>query len=97
MKIRFLSPANIELNEAIDYYDHQLPGLGFRFLQEVSSSIERIKIMPEAWTKIGIHTRRCIIKGFPYAVLFVKEENTCIVTAIAHLHRNPEHFKKRIF
>lgn len=34
MKVRFVSPANIELDEAVRYYDHQLPGLGFRFYQE---------------------------------------------------------------
>lgn len=34
MKVRFLSPANNELDEAVKYYDHQLPGLGFRFFQE---------------------------------------------------------------
>ena len=34
MKVRFVSPANIEFDEAVMYYDHQLPGLGFRFFQE---------------------------------------------------------------
>jgi len=55
LKIRFVSPATIELDEAVKYYNHQLPGLGFRFYQEVDAAIERIRLMPEAWTKIGIH------------------------------------------
>ena len=96
MKIRFVSSANIELDEAVRYYDHQLPGLGFRFYQEVDAAIERIKLMPEAWTKIGQHTRRCILKGFPYALLYVLEENTVLITAVAHLRRAPEHYKDRI-
>jgi hypothetical protein len=33
LKVRFISPANIELDEAIRYYDHQLPGPGFRYFQ----------------------------------------------------------------
>jgi hypothetical protein len=68
LKIRFVSPANIEFNEAVRYYDHQLPGLGFRFFQEVDAAIERIRFMPEAWTKMGNRTRSCILKGFPYAL-----------------------------
>ena len=96
MKVRFLSPANKELAEVIDYYDHQLPGLGFRMFQEVSSSIERIILMPDAWMKIGEYTRRCLLKGFPYAIYFVKEQKEIIITAIANLHRNPEHYKNRI-
>ena len=42
MKVRFFSPANIELDEAVRYCDHQLPGLGFRFFQEVEAAIDRI-------------------------------------------------------
>jgi hypothetical protein len=91
------------LDEAVRYYDHQLPGLGFRFyqevdaaIQEVDAAIERIKLMPEAWTKIGKHTRRCILKGFPYGLLYAIEIDDILITAVAHLHRDPEHYRDRI-
>ena len=74
MKIRFLSPANIEMDEAVRYYDYQMPGLGLRFFQQVDAAVERIKLMPEAWTRIGIRTRRCLVKGFPYALLYMADE-----------------------
>ena len=96
MKIRFISPASIELDEAIKYYNHQLPGLGFRFFQEVSSSIDRIKLIPETWTIISENTRRCILKGFPYAIFYVQEKEDILITAVANLHRNPEHYISRI-
>ena len=96
MKVRFISAVNIELDEAIKYYDYQLPGLGFRFFQEISSAVERIKIIPHGWSKINGNTRRCIIKGFPYALFYVLEKEEILVTAVANLHRNPEHYKDRI-
>ncbi len=96
MNVRLISPANIELEEAVRYYDYQLPGLGFRFFQEVAAAIERIRLMPEAWTRIGQRTRRCMLKGFPYALLYVIESDEVIITALAHLHRNPEHYRERI-
>ena len=96
MKVRFLSPASSELDEAIRYYDHQLAGLGFRFFQEVTAAIDRVKLMPEAWTKIGEQTRRCLIKGFPYALHYIAEQDEILITAVAHLHRNPEHYENRI-
>ena len=96
MKVRFISPAHNELDEAIRYYDHQMPGLGFRFYQEVDAAIERISLMPEAWIKIGERTRRCILKGFPYALLYVIEPSEILITAVANLHRDPEHYKDRI-
>ena len=51
MRVRFIAPANIELDEALRYYDYQLTGLGFRFFQEVDAAIERIRFMLEAGRK----------------------------------------------
>lgn len=96
MNCKFLYPAEIELDEAIKYYNYQLPGLGYRFYQEISSAIERIKIMPEAWTKLGNRTRRYLLKGFPYSLLYVFDEKEILVTAIAHHHRNPKQFIDRL-
>lgn len=96
MKARFISPASLELDEAVKYYDHQLPGLGYRFFQEIAASIERILLMPEAWPKVGKQTRRCILKGFPYALLYVREEGEILITAVAHLHRDPKSYRDRI-
>jgi len=84
LKVRLISPANLELDEAVRYYDLQLPGLGFRFFQEISAAIERIRLMPEAWTKVGERTRRCILKGFPYALLYVMETDETLMTACRH-------------
>jgi len=98
MKVRYVYSVEIELDEAIEYYNYQLPGLGMEFYKEVSNAIERIIHFPSAWTKIGRFTRRCLIKRFPYAILFSfdKNENEIIVLAIANLHRNPIHYKDRI-
>jgi toxin ParE1/3/4 len=96
LKVRFIFPANNELYEAVRYYDYQLPGLGFRFFQEVGAEIDRIRFMPEAWTKIGERTRRCILKGFPYALLYIIEPSEILITAVGNLHRDPEHYKDRI-
>ncbi len=96
MKVRLVSPANHELDEAIRYYEHLNPGLGTRFFKEVAATIDRIIYMPDAWTKIDKQTRRCILKGFPYALLYIIEPTEIIITAVANLHRDPDHYKDRI-
>jgi hypothetical protein len=93
---RFIAPASLELDEAVMYYEHQLPGLGYRFFKETSASIDRILFMPEAWPKVGERTRRCMLKGFPYALFYVKEKTEILVTAVAHLHRDTKHYRDRI-
>jgi hypothetical protein len=96
LNARFITPASLELDEAVTYYEHQLPGLGYRFYKEISVSIERILFMPEAWPKVGGVTRRCMLKSFPYALLFVQEQKEILITAVSHLHRDPKHYRDRI-
>ena len=96
MKVRFIAPASLELDEAVRYYDHQLPGLGYRFFQETAAAIERILFMPDAWLKVGERTRRCMLKGFPYALLYVHEQKEILIAAVAHLHRDPKYYRDRI-
>jgi len=43
VKIQVLAPAQEELDEAHDYYEEQLPGLGDEFLKEILSAFNRIK------------------------------------------------------
>ena len=50
MKIAFLSAAQSEFDDAIDYYDEQRPELGLEFAEEVEQALERISNYPEAWS-----------------------------------------------
>ena len=47
MDIRFLDIAQRELDEAVEYYNAESPGLGDQFLLEVLSTLERIRHMLE--------------------------------------------------
>jgi hypothetical protein len=49
MRIRFLEIAEIELDEAVRFYNHELPGLGNEFLIEITQTLDRIARFPEAW------------------------------------------------
>lgn len=49
MKISFLSPAETEYDESYHYYESQQQGLGEQFATEVEKTINRIKLLPNAW------------------------------------------------
>jgi hypothetical protein len=51
MRIRFLEIAQIELDDAIEYYNYEVPGLGDAFLTEVLNTLDRIGKYPEAWQR----------------------------------------------
>ncbi len=96
MNILLLPPADRELEEAIAYYNDQLAGLGEKFYYSFLDSTDYISLSPEAWRKIGKHTRRINIKRFPYLVLYVFTGEEILITCIAHQHRNPEYYTRRV-
>jgi mRNA-degrading endonuclease RelE of RelBE toxin-antitoxin system len=96
MDIKFLEIAEIELDEAIEFYNHQLTGLGNQFLTEVLDTIERISVFPNAWHLCSPNTRQCRMKRFPYKVIYQVLNDEILVVAIAHLHREPNYWKNRI-
>ena len=50
MKARFLSTADLELKEAVEFYESARAGLGGEFLAEVEATTHLIESFPLAWT-----------------------------------------------
>lgn len=96
MDVVFLDLALMEADEAIDYYEDQMPDLGKSFHDELFSSIDIILQHPKAWTKVGDRTRRCILKRFPYFIFYIDEPEQITITAVGHQHRDPEYFSNRV-
>ena len=96
LEVEFLDLAKNELDDAFEYYEYQQDNLGYRFVQEVHNTLIRIKAYPFAWTQNSVHTRRCLVKSFPYGVIYQKRENLILVVAIANLHKEPNYWVKRI-
>jgi plasmid stabilization system protein ParE len=96
MKRDFLEIAQLELDEAIEYYKHEALGLGDAFLTEVLNALDRIGEFPDAWHPCSERTRRCQTRRFPYGIIYQIRNNEILVVAIANLHRKPDYWKDRI-
>ena len=95
MKVRFLEPAQQELDETISYYNAERVGLGEVFLLEVLSALERIRQYPKAWHPLTENTRRCRLKRFPYGLIYEADEAQVHIIAVANLHRRPDFWHNR--
>lgn len=95
MKIKFLEIAQIELDDAVNYFNYEVPGLGNVFLAEVISVLDRIGDFPEAWHPCSKRTRRCQTRIFSYGIIYQIRENEILVVAVANLHRKPGYWKNR--
>jgi hypothetical protein len=65
MRIRFLDIAQIELDQAIEYYNNESPGLGDKFLTEILKVINRIGEFPEAWHRLGRRRPVLVFRAMP--------------------------------
>jgi plasmid stabilization system protein ParE len=96
MKIRFLEIAQLEFDDAIEYYNSEAAGLGDAFLTEVLNALDRIGEFPQAWHPCSKRTRRCQTRRFPNGIIYQTREREILIVAISNLHRYPENWRNRI-
>lgn len=92
MNISFSDIAKIELDDTFEYYENEQINLGYRFINEIENAIERIKFYPKGWHPMSKNTRRCLVKNFPYGIIYQIREDSILIIAIANLHRKPNYW-----
>lgn len=95
MKARFLSTAELELKEAMEFYETAREGLGAEFLAEVEETVILIEAHPLAWTSLSPRTRRCRTHRFPYGLFYQVRSGEILIVSVMDLRRDPkrwEHF-----
>ncbi|MFN3651697.1 MAG: type II toxin-antitoxin system RelE/ParE family toxin [Armatimonadota bacterium] len=96
VSVRFLSAAREDLREAVSYYNRQRAGLGAELRDEVRIATRRIATHPEAWQPLSRDIRRFLLRRFPYGVIYSLHGGEVVILAIAHLHREPDHWRNRL-
>ncbi len=90
------SEAELELWQAVDYYETKYVGLGLDLEQEVSRSLVDIQEAPDRWPA-KIHGARCrLLHRFPYAIYYLELQDVIWVVAVAHTRRKPYYWRNRI-
>ncbi|HJX10027.1 MAG TPA: type II toxin-antitoxin system RelE/ParE family toxin [Candidatus Binatia bacterium] len=96
MNVRFLTPAQRELEDAVAWYNRQAAGLGQELLDELDRAVRRAVAFPVAYPEIESGIRRCRLARFPYGLIYGVDGETLVVVAVAHLHRRPRYWIGRI-
>ena len=95
MKSAFHPEAREEFLAAIDLYNQVEPGLGLDFAGEINAAVELIEAFPNAWMLVDFEIRRCLVRRFPYALLYAVEKDCAMIYAVMHVHRDPDYWKSR--
>jgi len=81
--------ARLQIAEAIDWYDSQIPGRGDDFLRSFEGTIESICRNPYQYQVLRGDLRRAVLRRFPYLIIYAVAGDEVIVLRCVHAHRDP--------
>jgi plasmid stabilization system protein ParE len=89
--------AQVDLEEAVLWYEEQRPGLGEVLSRKIFELIDRITAAPLHFPSVAPSVRRGLLQRFPYAIYFLLENDPpeVVIIAILHQHRDPAMWKRR--
>ena len=81
--------AQVEFDEAFDYYEVQRAGLGVDFVARVQQTFNRISMNPLLYAVELGDIRKAGVTRFPYCVFFRVDTVRVEVVAVFHNSRDP--------
>lgn len=85
-----------DLSEAVSWYRENRPGLDAKFLRDFEATLAAIERNPLQYQIVDRQMRRAMLRGFPYAVMYVASEQDILIVGCRHVRRNPAEWKKRL-
>lgn len=96
MRVRLLTLAQTELDDAFTWYECQSRGIGTQLLDDFDRAVRRSVAYPYSNVEIEEGVRRCLLSKFPYGIIYGIDGETIVVVAFAHLHREPRYWTERL-
>ncbi len=90
MKFRYTGRARTEIELAFSWYERQRPGLGLEFLGCVEVSIANILDFLKSYQIVYANFRRCVIRRFPFSIIFSIETGEIVVYAVFDNRQDPK-------
>jgi plasmid stabilization system protein ParE len=96
MKVIFHPEAREELVESARFLDEKTSGLGLDFLAAVQKATDRLTRFPESGPVENTNIRKCLVRGFPFTLLYEVNPDHIYIAAVMHQHRRPGYWKGRL-
>lgn len=95
MKIRELSAALSDLDEALGHYGNISPFFAQALMDEVVSAKRLIVEYPLAWKQLSGGLRGFHMHRYPYTIVYRATSDEILIVAYAHFKRSPNYWKQR--
>ncbi|MGO1584435.1 type II toxin-antitoxin system RelE/ParE family toxin [Mesonia sp.] len=87
-KVRLSSRANLEIYEAVSWYESRQLFLGESFLKDLYKNLERISSKPHQFIKRQDFWH-ALLNRFPFVIVYQVKNETILVLSIFNTHQNP--------
>lgn len=99
--VKVSKAAEIDLEEAAAWYEHQQEGLGSLFINAFESAIQVLKepnppLTPVLGEAAELGAKKLILHRFPFSLVAIEFDQTTTVVALAHHARKPSYWAGRI-
>jgi plasmid stabilization system protein ParE len=95
VSVRVLVEARQEAWAAEAWYRRRSPAAADRFVRELRRAIALIAESPTRWPSGRRNSRRYLLRGFPFSVVYRVEDYGVCVVAVAHLRRRAGYWRDR--
>jgi plasmid stabilization system protein ParE len=93
--VRFHPAAADELEAAHAFYEQRNPAAARRFAVEIGRTLDLIAEAPTRWPSGPKNTRRLVLRGFPFTLVYRIHDDTPTIVALAHQKRRPDYWYDR--
>jgi plasmid stabilization system protein ParE len=100
-KVKVSKEAEMDLEEAATWYEHEQEGLGTRFIDAFESAIQVLKepnppLTPVLGEAAELGAKKLILHRFPFSLVTIEFDQSITVVALAHHSRKPSYWAGRI-
>ena len=88
--------AEEDITDAAVWYERQSPGLGWDFTRVVDACFAEVSRTPLRFPEVRKNARRALLRRFPFAVIFVVDDQSVRVIACLHARRDPATWQRRL-
>jgi plasmid stabilization system protein ParE len=93
--IDFLPGARLDFDASFDWYSERSATAAERFANAVDSALTRIASQPDLFAAIDARHRECLVRRFPFRIVYRVELERILIVAIAHAKRRPNYWRAR--
>ncbi len=95
-RIEFLQIAELELEDALEWYESKKPNLGAELLLTLDTILDHITENPRLFPLVYKEMRKAPLPTFPYSLIYeVHDPEVILVLAVIHQKRSPTRWMNR--